>query len=315
MKARIDLGNVLILDGAVGTALQGMGVPMNNTAWAAVALKDYPTTTQRMHELYIEAGADVITTNTFSSARHNLEPLGLGDMTFELNARAVMLAQTARTRAAHGRQIWIGGSISSFGIMVGREHGPERYQYTQPRSVVTAEYAQRCLEEQAELLAGQGIDFFLTECLNENEHRRWIVNACRRTSLPIWVGFAVRLVEGKVYLGQNLKIEFREALDEVLADDIAGVSIFHSSVGAIGPALNVLKDKWHGAIAVYPDSERSDYIATSRNLDTPNKVSERELADHARGWAKEGVQLFGGCCGFEFSYIKHLAAELNRASN
>ena len=70
---------------------------MSNRAWAGIALKDYPFTVRRMHENYIKAGIDVITVNTYASARHNLEPLGLADMTVELNLRAVMLAR-GRTR-------------------------------------------------------------------------------------------------------------------------------------------------------------------------------------------------------------------------
>jgi len=51
-----------------------------------------------MHATYIKAGVDIITTNTYASARHNLEPMGLGDLTTELNIRAVVLAQEARDR-------------------------------------------------------------------------------------------------------------------------------------------------------------------------------------------------------------------------
>ena len=67
---------VVILDGAVGTRLQSMRVPMNGHAWAAEALLTHPYTVRRMHENYIAAGCDVITVNTYASARHNLEPLG-----------------------------------------------------------------------------------------------------------------------------------------------------------------------------------------------------------------------------------------------
>ena len=56
-----------------------------------------------MHEQYVAAGVDIITTNTYASARHNLEPLGLGDKVVELNLRAVMLAQDARDRTARER--------------------------------------------------------------------------------------------------------------------------------------------------------------------------------------------------------------------
>jgi homocysteine S-methyltransferase len=313
LKSALDKGRVFILDGAVGTQLQSMGVLLNNTAWAAVALKDYPSTTQRMHELYIKAGADIITTNTFPSARFNLEPLGLGEMTTELNLRAVMLAQAARDRASKGRKVWIAGSVSAMGIMIGREQGEMRYKYNHPRAVVTAEYAQYCLNEQAQILAEAGVDFFLTEAINENPHRQWVTAACLRTRLPTWVGFGVRLAEGKVMLGMNLKKSFEEALAESLTDGIAGVSIFHSSVDAIDPALETLRRQWQGPVAVYPEAERTDYALPTRDKSQKNSIDEAEFVRRARSWVKEGVQVIGGCCGIELSYIQRLAGELPRA--
>ena len=100
LAERINRGDVIILDGAIGTQLQEMGLPIYHTAWAATALNTHPATVQVMHEQYIKAGVDIITTNTYASARHNLEPLGLGDLTGELNRRAVLLAREARQDGA-----------------------------------------------------------------------------------------------------------------------------------------------------------------------------------------------------------------------
>ena len=77
LRARLDANEVILLDGAIGTQLQNMQAPMNNQAWAAAALETHPFTVRRMHENYIDAGVDVITTNTYSAGRQNLEPLGL----------------------------------------------------------------------------------------------------------------------------------------------------------------------------------------------------------------------------------------------
>jgi hypothetical protein len=108
LQDRIDRGDVIILDGAVGTGLQNMGVPMHGTAWAAAALQTHPYTVRHLHEVYIKADVDVLTTNTYSAARHNLEPLGLGDLVAELNIRAVMLARDARDKVARDRPVFIG---------------------------------------------------------------------------------------------------------------------------------------------------------------------------------------------------------------
>jgi methionine synthase I (cobalamin-dependent) len=73
LKQRLASGELLILDGAIGTELQRLGVPMHEKAWCAVALRDHTDTVRQLHEDYIRAGADVITVNTFSSARYVLE--------------------------------------------------------------------------------------------------------------------------------------------------------------------------------------------------------------------------------------------------
>ena len=126
LKDRLDKQEVVILDGAIGTQLQSMGVPMSNEAWAATALDSHPFTVRRMHENYIRAGVDIITINTYASARHNLDPLGLADRTAELNMRAVMLAEDARDKAAKERPVLIAGSVSNFGLMAGSEPGWHR---------------------------------------------------------------------------------------------------------------------------------------------------------------------------------------------
>jgi S-methylmethionine-dependent homocysteine/selenocysteine methylase len=105
LKQRLASGELLILDGAIGTELQRLGVPMHERAWCAVALRDHTDTVRQLHEDYIRAGADVITVNTFSSARYVLEAAGLGPLAHELNTRAVALAVEARERAKAGRKL------------------------------------------------------------------------------------------------------------------------------------------------------------------------------------------------------------------
>ena len=121
LQARLTNREVVLLDGAVGTQLQKMGVPMNNLAWAATALQTHPYTVRLMHEHYIRAGVDIITVNSYSAARHNLVPLGLGEVTRELNLRAAVLAQEARDRCAKERPVYIAGSVSNYGMRTGSE--------------------------------------------------------------------------------------------------------------------------------------------------------------------------------------------------
>src|ERR671915_1409709 len=113
VQERLDAGEVVILDGAMGTELERRGVPMDEVAWDAAALLTHPDTVREVHEDYIRAGADVIITNTFATARHVLEPAGMGERFRELNTRAVVLAKEARENAAEG-EVFVAGSISTF---------------------------------------------------------------------------------------------------------------------------------------------------------------------------------------------------------
>ena len=112
LKSRIDDSEVIVLDGAIGTELQAMGVPMDPASWCGPSNYTHPATVRQMHERYIKAGADIITTNTFNTLRPALEASGFGELVREINVRSVDAAIEARNRAAGDRQVYIAGSIS-----------------------------------------------------------------------------------------------------------------------------------------------------------------------------------------------------------
>ena len=112
LKDRMEHGDVIILDGAVGTELQAMGVPMDPVSWCGPGNYTHTATVRQMHERYIRAGADIITTNTFNTLRPALEASGYGETVRETNTRAVDAALEAIDRAAGDRSVYIAGSIS-----------------------------------------------------------------------------------------------------------------------------------------------------------------------------------------------------------
>ncbi len=306
LERRIADREVILLDGAIGTQLQSMGVPMGDFAWAAVALESHPFTVRRMHENYVAAGVDIITVNTYASARHNLEPIGLGDKTAELNLRAVMLAQDARDRAAKERPVLIAGSVSNYGIKVAREPSSDKWTVTRRRSETSEAQARANLREQAEILAEAGVDFLLAESTGGNTHRKWVVEACASTGLPVWAGFKCRLDDGEVRLGYNSAQTLADGFDEVVALGGSVINIFHSPIAATDAALEILRDKWTGPIGVYPEAERRDYVATYRDDIVPTPVTPDEYVAWAKGRVEQGVQIVGGCCGIEIEYIRPL---------
>lgn len=301
---------VVILDGAVGTQLQSMRVPMNSHAWAAEALVSHPYTVRRMHENYIAAGCDVITVNSYASARHNLEPLGQGDLTHELNLRAVMLAEDARDRAAKDRPVWIAGSVSNFGLLAGNEPYSEEEvaKYFGPRSVLSEEQSRANLREQAEILAEAGADLLLAEATGSATQRRWVVEACVATGLPVWAGFRChqRAGDPTVRIGYCSEETLAETAAEVMALGAQGLNIFHTFISTTEAALPIARELWDGPLGVYPEAERADYIDTYRDAAEAQHVSPKDFLAFARRAVAQGAQLVGGCCGIELAHIRPL---------
>ena len=305
LKERIDAGDILILDGAVGTELQALGVSIGVEAWSGTAQHTHPDTVRFMHERYIRAGVDIVTTNTYSTARHCLEPIGLGGLTRELNLRAVVLAEEARARAAGGRPVYIAGSVSNYGILSGGEALPERLEGGW--SALDEDTIRANLHEQARILAESGVDLLLAESTGATEHRRWVVEACLATGLPTWPGFKAHAGEGGALLtGHTSDEPFTDGLDAILPLGGDVMAIFHTTVDATGETLPLLRDRWSGPIAVYPDADRTDYVDAQADASVANRDTPEAFVGHARRWVEQGAQIVGGCCGFGVAYIEPL---------
>ena len=305
---RIGEGEVIILDGAVGTQLQGLGVPIGITAWAGIAQHSHPDTVRFMHETYIDAGVDIITTNTYSSARHCLEPLGLGDLTREINLRGVVLAQEARDRKAKQRPVYIAGSVSNYGILLGGEPLPAPMEASW--SAYTEEQCKANLREQADILVESGVDFLLAEPTGGSEHRKWVIEACLATGHPTWPGFKAHHQgdDDALLTGHRSEEPFEKGLDAVLPMGGDLMTIFHTPIDDTTAAIPVLQKKWSGPIAVYPDANRGgrDYVARCQDPKIVNRDKPEAYLELARGWVGQGVQVIGACCGFGFEYIRPL---------
>ena len=183
LQERLDNGEVIILDGAIGTELQRMGVPMNQECWCASALQTHPEVVRQLHEDYLKAGAEIITVDTFSSSRLVLEPAGMADLTRELNTKAVQLAKEARDNAGAGKTVYIAGVLSGFDIA---GHTEERIRVN--------------YEEHAEIQAEAGAELMLMEFLgNSIEPIAYATEAAVATGLPTWVCMSARIrADGKV---------------------------------------------------------------------------------------------------------------------
>src|SRR5215468_513451 len=130
-----------------------------------------PEAVFRVHQAYIDAGAQIIETNTFGANRFKLEPLGLADEVQRLNSRGVKIAREARDAAA--REVLIAGSIGPLGLGVQARH-PE------PDEIVSTFF------EQAQALEERGIDLFILETFTYIEEILLAIDAIRSFSgMPI----------------------------------------------------------------------------------------------------------------------------------
>jgi S-methylmethionine-dependent homocysteine/selenocysteine methylase len=317
LKDRIDRGETIILDGAIGTQLQAMDAPNDPYCWAAIANHTHPYTVRKMHEEYIKAGADIITTNTYSAARHNYEPAGLANMVYELNLRAVVLAQEARDRTAK-KSVYIAGSVSNFGAWT--EEIYDRWAKTgslrgrntdfgmRMHGVMTERQIRRNLDEQVRILAEAGVDFLIAEPTGDFRQRRWVFEAAGTSGLPFWAGYKCHLDERtrKVLSSYASDMPLEDELESLLPLGGDVVSIFHSDMEDTTRAVPIVKSKWKGPICVYPEAGRRDYVYGLADPRETNKYSMEEWVAFARRWLSEGVQVIGGCCGIGVEHIQAL---------
>jgi homocysteine S-methyltransferase len=293
LQQRLERGEVVILDGATGTELERRGVPMDTVVWDAAALLTHPDMVREVHEDYIRAGADVIITNTFATARHMLEPAGMGGRFCELNIRAVTLSKEARENAAEG-PVFIAGSISTMSAH-------DDHSYEPPAERARANY-----REQAEILAESGVDVIALEMMCDLEQTTYAIEAAVATGLPVWVGFSCKTTdEGTVVLwdGEHTLVE---ALEQIPSLGASLVSIMHTLTEDTPSALQEVNAHWSGPLGAYPHS--GEFIMP--NWQFIDMISPEDFVDEAQQWLDRGAQLIGGCCGIGPEHIRLLKERL-----
>jgi S-methylmethionine-dependent homocysteine/selenocysteine methylase len=303
LSGRLAAGEVVIIDGGMGSQLQAEGVAMDDTAWSARANLDQPDAVQRVHEEYIRAGAEVIIANTFAASRAGLAPAGLGSRVAEANRSAMRAAQRARDAAAT-RPVAVAGSMSSFcpiamdpdalGVPLSGPAGED------PRFPSLADFRQ-----QAGVLAEAGADLIALEMIDGRGYGRAAVQAAAETGLPVWLGISpARLDDGT--LGTFPELGDDDSLDDLLRalvdPALAAVTVMHADPEVTLDAIDIIRRHYTGPIGVY---------AETGSWQPPNWVFDGLIPDEylqqAVTWAGHGAQLIGGCCGTGPGHIRVLA--------
>ncbi|WHY76653.1 bifunctional homocysteine S-methyltransferase/methylenetetrahydrofolate reductase [Neobacillus sp. WH10] len=271
---------ILIADGAMGTLLYSYGT---DCCFEELNLSQ-PDQIQNIHKAYIDAGADVIQTNTYAANYLKLQRYGLEDSVKEINSAAVRNAKkTAQNNA------YVLGTI-------GGNRG------VKPDSV-SIEELKRSFREQLYCLLLEGVDGILLETFYDFEELETILTIARKeTRLPIVA--QVSLQEPGVLQNQ---MSVNEAITrlEGLGADVIGLNC------RLGPhhmllTLEQIELPKHAFLSAYPNASLPTYIDGKFHYEGDAEYFQKS----ARSFRNQGVRLLGGCCGTTPGHIKAFASEL-----
>jgi S-methylmethionine-dependent homocysteine/selenocysteine methylase len=294
IREKLDAGDVVILDGAIGTELLRREV-----TWADHQLQRRPDVVRDIHASYIAAGADVISTNTFQLsrrgiARHfkdeeHMRHIGAADVHTrwaELIAAGVRLAQDARAEAGGQASVAIAGAMTTLEWCFRPDLAPVI-------DVAEAEY-----RELAEVFVAAGCDLLLIETVNSIREAVAAARAARAVGVPFWLGF-VPTERGDLFSGETLA-QACQALEPLEPDAIL-VNCAPPSDTAAGLRKLVGLTRHAG---IYPHIGRFDppeWLFT-------DEYPPARYAELAAGWIGAGAHIVGGCCGTTPEHIAALAA-------
>jgi methionine synthase I (cobalamin-dependent) len=287
LEAMLAAGPV-VTDGAWGTQLQERGLPVGDCpdAWDL----SQPERVEEVARAYVEAGSQIILTNTFGGNRFVLSRHGLGDQVAAINRAGVEISR----RAAAGRAK-VFASLGPSGVML-------------MMGEVSAEQLQAAFVEQAEAMAAAGADGIVVETMTDPAEARLAVVAAARTGLPViaCMTFDSGAKQDRTMMGTTPE-QAAEQLIEAGADCV-GANCGHGIAGFVEICRRLHEASgrpvWIKANAGMPEM-RDGKAAYSQ---TPT-----EFAAHAPRLVEVGAGFLGGCCGTTPAFIRAVAQRLRKA--
>jgi methionine synthase I (cobalamin-dependent)/5,10-methylenetetrahydrofolate reductase len=284
----------LLLDGAFGTMLHSKGVSLDQ-AFDAVNLTD-PGLVAGIHRDYIDAGADILETNTFGANRFKLAEHNREHQVGEINQKAVAIAR--KVIDSSFREVLLAGSIGPLGVSLA------------PLGRVSAAEAQEAFREQIDALVTAepaGVDLLIIETISDIKEITAAVNAARSVSTDIPVIAQMTFTrEDRTLLGNTPD----EVATQLAKLDVDAVGVNCSS----GPAQILrLITMMHQAqpelmISAVPNAGWPDQLQAGRVMypATPSYFGE-----YARSFIAAGANLIGGCCGTNAAHIAAMREALD----
>jgi 5-methyltetrahydrofolate--homocysteine methyltransferase len=313
---------ILIIDGAMGTMIQRH--KLEEKDYRGERFKDWhtdvkgnndllsitrPHIIEEIHKQYLEAGADIIETNTFSSTSIAQADYDMQSLAYELNvasAKCARIAADEYTKKDPGKPRFVAGAIGPLNKTLSLSPDVNNPGYR----AVTFDTVAVAYTEQIKGLVDGGVDIILIETIFDTLNAKAAIYAAKNyfrlnnlPELPIMISGTITDASGRTLSGQTLEAFY--------------VSVMHANPISIG--LNCAL----GASEMRPHIEELSQIAgcyTSAypNAGLPNAFGEYDEQPHETAhiieeWAKEGfVNIVGGCCGTTPDHIKHIAEDVSK---
>ncbi len=282
------------MDGAFGTVLHGRGIPIDQS-FDAVNLTN-PALVAEIHRGYIDAGSDMIETNTFGANPYKLSEHGLQHQVAEINQAAVAIAR--RVIAGSFRDVLLAGSIGPLGVRLA------------PLGRVTAVEAEAAFREQIVALVEAppaGVDLIIIETMSDIKEIEAAVRAVRSVApeLPVITQMTFTR-DDRTFLGYP---------PEALATHLAGLDVDAVGINCSGGPAQVLR-----LIGIVRQLAPDVPVSAAPNAGWPEQMAGGRVmypatpdyfADYARAFVDAGVSLIGGCCGTTAAHISAMRQALD----
>jgi S-methylmethionine-dependent homocysteine/selenocysteine methylase len=283
-RKRLTDPDLIILDGAMGTMLEVRGISTEGPAWSARALLETPESISSIHREYIEAGAEIITANTFRTQQRSIGKQGWAGRALELTQKAVFLAKEAALQS--DTDVFVAGSMAPLEDCYRPDLVPSRKDLELEHLL------------HAENLAIAGVDFLLIETMNSIQEAEAAANAAKRVGLPYGVSFVCNDA-GDLLSGESLG-DAMVAIEPNMPDFV-GINCVPSAV--LNHSINNLVAATNLPIAAYGN--------IGFNEDFPVWHSTRdynfeEYSEETMNWRSSQLKFLGGCCGTQPGHIHSL---------
>ena len=290
LQRRLAAGETILMDGGMGSELGRKGLTSPAT-WSGGPMLTHPEVVREIHEEYIQAGGEIIITNTFSTGRDLLERGGLEHKVAEANRLGIEAAVKARKNTGTEDSVVIAASVST---MSPKENAEVPVPY---------EKALDTYREQFGVLAEGGSDVAVGEMLIRISDTLAAIDAAEESGLPVWVGLSLVRDGDGLYLGiadrdgknRHGNEPLQDAMDAIKDRDIAAVFIMHTPVDETGPGLEIVRKNWTGTFGAYAHFPRA-----------VGRMEPQRYLEYAKEWREQGARIIGGCCGTTPDHIRAL---------